>query len=89
MLGRLNIRRPAESVHQTLSDRRVLGARLIRPLRSADCRRLNGGPKSSVFSTRHRFPDLAGEDLGLRANYYLQRIATWTNDASRAQGPER
>ena len=92
MLGRLNIRRPAESVYQTLSDRGVLSARLIRRDRSvlyADRRRLNRWPKSSVFSASHRIANLASDDLSLRANYYLQGIATWTNNASRAQSPER
>jgi hypothetical protein len=94
MLGRLNIRRPAESVYQTLSDCGIFGARLIRPRRdrsilSTDCHRLNRRPKGSVFSTGHRFPDLARDDLGLSADYYLQDIATWTNNASRAQCPGR
>src|SRR4029077_14191750 len=94
MLGRLNIRRSAEGVHQTLSDRGILSARLIRPRRDrsllyADRRRLNRRPKSSVFSASHRFANLAGDDLGLRANYYLQVITTWTNQAFRAQSPER
>jgi hypothetical protein len=72
MVGRLNIRWPAESVQQALSDQRDFRARLTRPLRdrsrsvlSADRRFLKRWP-SSIFSTGHRFPDLASDDLGLR-----------------------
>jgi hypothetical protein len=72
MFGRLNIRWPAESVQQALSDQRDFRARLTRPLRdrsrsvlSADRRFLKRWP-SSIFSTGHRFPDLASDDLGLR-----------------------
>src|ERR1700751_5302024 len=95
MFGHLNIRRTPESIHQALSDHGVFSARLNRLLRdrfrrvlSADCRLLNRWPSGSVFSTGHRFPDLAGDDLGLRADYHLQNIATGTNNTTRAQGPE-
>jgi hypothetical protein len=96
MFGYLNIRRSAQSVHEVLRDRCIFSTRVKRHLRDrflsllfAEDRFLNRRPNSSVFSAGHRFPDLAGDDLGLRADYHLQNIATGTDNAARAQGPER
>ena len=47
-----------------------------RSMLDLDQRRLNSRPKSSVFSASHRIANLASDDLSLRANYYLQGIAT-------------
>src|SRR5271165_3844968 len=79
-----------------LSCRGVFSARLNRPLKDRSSsglsfghRLLNRWPNRSVFSTGHRFSDLARDDLGLRSDYHLQSIVTGPNYAARAEGPER
>ena len=96
MLGLLNIARAAERPHQSLSDFGVFSARPNRLIRDrpraglcSDGRRCSGWPKRLVLPTGHRFANFAGEDFSLRADYYLQDIATWTNHAPRAQASKR